>query len=680
MTPSPKGPPDRRPFFNRPWFQGLGLLVLVVLVYLPALRGEFLWDDNSWTSDLAPLLGDFAGLMRMWTDVTALQQYFPLTGTTFWLDHQLWGSWTMPYHLENVLLHAAGAILFWRLLLRLQLPGAWLAAALFALHPVHVESVAWITERKNVLCLVLYLSSLHAYGRFQRWWDPAAVPGAPGRGAYSVAFLLFVAAYLAKATAFSFPAVLLVIAWWKRGRIRWRADVLPALPFFALAIGLGLVVYWIEREQLGAKGAAWDLPFTERCLVAGRVLWFYVGKLVWPANLCFLYPRWELDAGSLGQWFYPLAAGGVMVGVWLGRKRIGRGPAAAVFFYAGTLFPLLGFLNVYFMEYSFVSDHWVYLPSLGLFALGAALVARGADAIRFPELQTGCALLLLPVLAVLSWKQTRVYQSSDALWTHTLATNPKAWVAHHNRAMQLQARGQLAEAAEHYHTVLELHPNDERARNNLGVVLAALGQLPEAIGHYERALEMRPDFADAHNNLAAAHYRSGNLGPAEAHQRWAVALDPQSAGKWSNLGDILKVAGKPEEAAGAYQSSVRLAPGDVGSQERWAGALLAAGKPEEAITIYEEVLRRASNRAGLHIDLGNAHATRNDFDAAILSYRRALQLQPTNAFVFYNLGLVLQQQGRKPEATTNLLEAVRLNPKLMEPAMRLILDSAAKSE
>src|ERR1035437_5173092 len=211
-------------------FFGLLLVAATLLAYLPALRGQFIWDDDSWTTKISGLLRDASGLWTMWSTPGALQQYYPLTGTTFWLDYHLWGFWTLPYHVENVLLHACAALLFWRVLLRLQVPGARLAAAIFALHPVLVESAGWITERKNVLSLVLYLGALLAYGRFACFWTTDNGTASPGTtsssrhwGAFALALLLFVAADLSKATAFSLPAVLLLVCWWKQiGRASCR--------------------------------------------------------------------------------------------------------------------------------------------------------------------------------------------------------------------------------------------------------------------------------------------------------------------------------------------------------------------------------------------------------------------------------------------------------------------------
>ena len=354
------------------------IVLLVFLAYLPALHGGFIFDDDLWMKNLSALFQNTSGLHLMWFQPTALPQYYPLSGTTFWLDYQFWKFWTTPYHVENVLLHALAALLFWRLLLRLQLPGAWLAGAIFALHPVMVESVAWITERRNVLSLVLYLGALLSYLRYEQVVtgdQPSPGSGtagqpSPGSGTagkcqltrtvsilsritchvslfYGLAFVLFLCALLAKTTTFSLPAAILLIGWWKRGQIRWGADVLPTLPFFALALGLCAVTAWLEKYHVRAEGSDFALTFPQRCLVAGRVFWFYLGNLFWPSNLCFIYPRWQPNPGSWWQWLYPVTAVGALFTLWLARGRIGRGPVTALFFYVGTLFPVLGFMNAY---------------------------------------------------------------------------------------------------------------------------------------------------------------------------------------------------------------------------------------------------------------------------------------------------------------------------------------------
>jgi len=602
MKQGPRSVPSNQGVRQNAWRArgaGAGLIILLtVLAYLPALSGKFIWDDDSWTTGIPGLLRDFAGLQLMWCQPTALQQYYPLTGTTFWLDYHLWGFWPLPYHMENLLLHILSALLFWGLLRRLQVPGAWLAGALFALHPVMVESVAWITERKNVFSLVLYLGALLAYGRFSRFWQvenhsKAGTHNAPSRrwSAYALAFVLFMAALLSKATAFSLPAVILVICWWKRGRIRWQADVLPTLPFFAVAIGLCLGTAWLEKNHVGAKGPEWVISFPERCLIAGRALWFYTGKLLWPANLCFVYPRWQLDASSGWQWLYPVSAVGTLLILWQARGRIGRGPLAAALFFAGTLFPVLGFMNAYFMCYSFVCDHWVYLSSLGLVALAAALVVRAAEQLRAKTVLYGFSAVALSVLVFLTWRQCGTYADLETLWLETLTKNPGAWLAHNNLGNMLEKQGRIPEAVEHYEEALSIQPNSAEVHYNFGVALKQMGKIEEAIVQYEQALRLKPDYPEAHNNLALALWQGGQVQEAIAHWELALQIQPDSAEAHYNLAVALRQQGKTEDAIGHFEQALRFKPDFFEAHHNLALALWQTGRVQEAIAHWELALR-----------------------------------------------------------------------------------------
>jgi Flp pilus assembly protein TadD len=563
-------------WWQRGWLPMLLIAGATFWAYGPCLNGEFVWDDDAWTVKLEGLFQSFSGLGTMWRHVTVLQQYYPLTGTTFWLDYQLWGFWTPAYHVENVLLHLLNALLFWRLLRRLAVPGAGLAAAIFALHPLMTESAAWITERKNVLSLGLYLGALLSYGRFMGFWSRPS-EGAPGQsspedrhwGAYVTALLLFTAADLAKATAFSLPAVLLLVAWWKRGRLRWRVDVLSALPFFVVSIGLGAVIFWLERTKLGASGPEWGFSWGERCLIAGRAVWFYLGKLVWPADLCFIYPRWRLDSSSLVQWLFPLAALIVVVALWLMRKRIGRGPLMAALYFGGTLFPVSGFMNAYFMRYSFVCDHWSYLSSLAPIALGAALATQGTR--RLGIARPGCALaaVTLALFAMLTRWQSAMYRDSETLFRTTLSCNPAADMAH----------------------------------NNLGLLLFRTGQVDEALTHFRKAVELRPDSAHAHNNLANSLRLTGSVGEAIAQYELSLKLEPANARTWNNLATLLACSWDASVRNGkrAVESAQRASQLAGGSDPFTLGTLAAAfaeaGRFQEAVDTTQRAIELASQHS-----------------------------------------------------------------------------------
>ena len=345
------------------WLFAAALVLAVLFVYQPAWHGGFIWDDDAHVT--RPELRSWHGLYRIWFDLGATQQYYPLLHSAFWLEHKLWGDATLGYHLVNILLHATAAVLVALILRRLAIPGAYLAAAIFALHPVQVESVAWITELKNTLSAVFYLGAMLVYLRFDQtrktplyWW----------------ALGLFVLGLLSKTVTATLPAALLVIFWWRQGRLSWRRDVVPLLPFFGLGAAAGVLTAWVERKLIGAEGAAFELTIIERCLIAGRAIWFYLGKLVWPAELIFIYPRWHVSQAIWWQYLFPAAALLLLAVLW-GLRRRWRGPLAGLLFFVGTLLPVLGFCNVYPFIYSFVADHFQYLASLGMITLASAGVA-----------------------------------------------------------------------------------------------------------------------------------------------------------------------------------------------------------------------------------------------------------------------------------------------------------------
>ena len=629
-----------------PVWQGGLIVLLVFLAYLPALHGGFVWDDDSWTTNLSPLFQDTSGLRLIWFQPTVLQQYYPLSGTTFWLDYQFWKFWTTPYHVENLLLHSLAALLFWRLLLRLQVTGAWLASAIFALHPVMVESVAWITERKNVLSLALYLGALLAYLRYPQQvtsgqWQvtgteaAAAVPDSPPATRhpslfYGLAFILFLGALLAKTTTFSLPAAILLIGWWQRGQIRWRSDVLPTMPFFALSIGLCAVTAWLEKNHVGAQGPDFALTFPQRCLIAGHAFWFYLGKLFWPANLCFVYPRWQPNPASGWQWLYPVTAIGALFTLWLARGRIGRGPVTALFFYVGTLFPVLGFMNAYGMRFSFVWDHWVYLSALGIVALVVAVVVRAAEWLRTPAVVYGFGAIALPLLALLTWRQCGMYTDMATLWQTTLARNPVCSMAHSNWGKLLDDQGRIGEAMEHYRTAIQINPNQYEALYSLGTALVHQGQFDEAIENYHKAIQIKPDYCFALNGLGAALAAKGRFDEAIKNYYRAIQINPIYSDALNNLGAALAAKGQFDEAIKNYRKAIQI-------------------KPNCCEALY---------------NLGIALAAKGRFDEAIENFHKAIQINPNQPETIFHLGTTLGQLGRTREAVAQYREALRLKPDL----------------
>ncbi len=720
--PSLPFPPDGKP---RLVLGAFTIVAVTVLAYGPALRAGFIWDDDIYVTD-NHLLTDTDGLRRIWCEVGATPQYYPLVHTSFWIEHHLWGLAPAGYHATNVLLHAGGALLLWAILRRLAVPGAWMAAAVFAVHPVHVESVAWVTERKNVLSGVFYLASLLAYLHFIG--IASAREGSVGTWRnYALALLLFACALLSKTVTCSLPAVILLLVWWKRARIGWR-DVRPLLPMFVLGAGLGLVTVWLERHHVGARGAEWDLSLADRCLIAGRAVWFYAGKLVWPAKLTFIYPRWQVDGASAWEYVIPLAALFVVAALWLLRKKAGRGHLVAVLCFIGSLGPALGFVDVYPMRYSFVADHFQYLASIGLIVLFVAIGVTRARSVmtscsgttreprplqRSPEIML-CAVVLI-TLTTTTWRQVHAYVDLKTLWTDTLAKNPSAWIAHNNLGIILAAEGKTEQAKAHYGQALNLKSDHPEAHNNLGAILAQEGSIDEAIQHIQAAIRYKPDYLEAYNNLGNVLTDRGRLAEAVACYDQALKILPGSAELHYNLADTLELQGSTVEAidhfqaalklqpvfpeahralgrlyAGHnqvelaihhYQMALRASPDEAGYWQEFGNLCARAGRMEEARAGYQQALRLNPTSAAAYNGLGMLAARKGSLEVAMDCFHSALQVDPRSDAGHYNLANALMQNGRSADAVTHYREALAINPKSGLIANRLawILATASDS-
>ena len=352
------------------WLRGALLVGLVLVAYLPALQAGFIWDDDKHLTENPCIVGPL-GFAGIWT--TAEATYYPLVLTTFWVEHALWGLAPLPFHLINVLVHAACAVALWLVLARLLVPGAWLGAAIWALHPVQVESVAWVTELKNTQSGFFFLLAILF---FLSWRESRASEGrSTGGTSYALALLAAVAAILSKSSTVMLPLVLALCWWWEEGVWRWR-NVTTLVPFFAISAAASGWTIWEQQFHSGALGAEWALTWPERLVIAGRDPWFYLGKLVWPHPLVFIYPRWHIDASQPLAYLPLIAAGAVAVVLWRRRDRWGRAPLFAFAYFAVSLFPVLGFFKVYFFRFSFVADHFQYLASMGPLALAGAGLTR----------------------------------------------------------------------------------------------------------------------------------------------------------------------------------------------------------------------------------------------------------------------------------------------------------------
>ncbi len=636
---------------------GGALACAVLLAYWPAVHGGVLWDDVGHITK--PGLRSLGGLWRIWFQVGATQQYYPLLHSAFWLEHRLWGDSTTGYHLVNLALHTASAILVAVILRRLRVPGAWLAAAIFALHPVQVESVAWITEQKNTLSTAFYLAAALVYLEFDRTRGPWR---------YATASLLFACAVLSKTSTATLPAALLVVIWWQRGRLRWREDIAPLAPWLVFGVAAGLFTAWVERQYIGATGADFSLGPLGRTLLAGRVVWFYAWKLIWPSQLGFNYAHWDVDPAVWWQYLFPAGLVAVAVVCWAIRDR-GRGPLAALLFFVGTLFPVLGFFNVYPFRYSYVADHFQYVASLGLIVPIAWAAAHGIA--RLPRPALGAGLLggaVAVALAALTWQQSHDYRDVETLWRATIATNPDSWLAHLNLGVELAERpGRLPDAIAEFETTIRERPEDAGAHRDLAMALSkTAGRTRDAIAEYEASIRLEPDNADAQLNLSRLLLEDpGRAEEGMEHLRTALRLDPSSAGAHYTLANALARSGQ-SGAEGEYRTAIRLSPDYVEARLNLGNLLATEGRSTEAIADYEAALRVRPDYAEAHYNLANVLMDLpGRVPEAIAHFEEALRIRPDYPEAHSNLALaMLRVPNRRADAIAHLEAALRLDPNL----------------
>lgn len=660
------------------WLAVTALVALVLASYITVLeRGGFIWDDDVHiTHNVA--IRSASGLARIWTwapqawfshtsdrAIAATPQYYPLVFTTFWLEYHLWGGEAaLGYHMVNILLHAASAVLVWRILRRLHMPGAFLAAALWATHPVMVESVAWMTERKNVLSGFFYLAAGLTYLHFARIEaSPATKPQSSPRSwmLYGWSWALFMLALASKTVACSFPVALGLVLWAKRRFT--RTDLLALLPMLIVGLLAGRLTAWVETTFIGATGPDWNFSWVERLLIAGQALWFYAFSLVYPANLTFIYPRWQIDTASATQWFLVVAAAALPVLLFLLQRRIGRMPFAAVAFFGLTLAPALGFVNVYPMLYSFVADHFQYLASLGLLALAAAGLASIFAQLDVSDrwLAYAASGILLATLAFLSARQGRIYQDSGTLYRDILAKNPNAWMAHENLAAYLRTTNPpgsplMETAIQHYQETLRLRPQDAKAYNGWGQIYAERGDYATAVDLYAKGLLVDPHDAMLLTSYGVALNALNRHAEARFALQEAVAANPDYLEAHLNLGNALRAANRNEEALAHDERAISLA-----------SAALRLDPSE----------RTRTSLANAFLGQGASLLGQRRYQEAIAAYRTANQWAPNRATTLNNLGLALQLNGQREEALETLNAAVATAPNFVGARLNRGLTLAA---
>src|SRR6266403_604936 len=545
---------------SRNWLFALVLLVANLLVYQPAWNGKPIWDDEIHIT--TPELRSSHGLTRIWTDPGAAPQYYPLLHTIFWVEYKLWVGWPLPYHLVTILLHATLALLLFQILRRLNVPGAWLGAAIFALHPVHVESVAWLSEVKNTLSGALAATATLAYLKYDKDRQLTA---------YVLAFALFVAGLMTKTAIVTLPIVLLIVFWWKRGKLAWERDFKLLVPFFGVAIVAGIVTVWVEQKFCVEHGETFDFSLVDRLLIAGRLFWFYLGKLFWPTDLTIIYPRWQISESVWWQF----------------------------------LFPVLGFFNLsYFMSCPppghqfaiFRAGHFQYLADtavITLIACGAGWFWARMQTRHHPLFSIG-VVAVLGLLASLTWAQSRNYRDTESCFRDVISKNLNSATAH----------------------------------NNLGNALLRKGSTDEAIAHFEKTLEIEPNYQFGQYNLGASLVQKGDVAAAIPHLKSALAANPNHFKAYYSLATAVTQRGQTDQAIEYYERALKLKPDFPDAHTNLANLLLEKGESEAALAHYRKAVELQPNNPGAHYNLGVGLARKDESDSAIAELRIALQLDP----------------------------------------------------
>lgn len=594
----------------RAWALGALLFLAAVVSYAGLRTAGFIWDDDVFLTD-NPLIRAADGLRRFWFTGEPVD-YWPVTSTTLWIEWRLWGANPLGYHVTNVLLHASEAVLLWRILAKLRIPGAYLAAMIFVVHPVNVESVAWITQRKNLMAMLFYLVSIRLFLKSE---DSKPADGKPAWAAdawLGLSLVAFVLAMLGKGSVAMLPFVLLGIAAWRRRLVRY--DMLRILPFFAVAGTL--VIVNLDFTGRAADAVARSAGMGERLLGSAAVLWFYLYKAILPLHLVFVYPMWAIRAAD-PRWWLPLGAALLVTAVlWLERKKWSRGLLFAWGYFCVSLFPVMGFTDVYFMRYSLVADHYEHLALIGVIvpaAAGTAILLAGMT--RGRRRAAGlCAAAVVAGLGWLTWRQCANYADAETLWRATISRNPGCWMAYNNLANLLILRGETREAESLCRRAIAADSSQPELRSTLGIALGDEGRIDEAIGEYRAAIALNHRFEDAYNNLGNALLRKGSVDEAILNYQMALYVKPRGARALNNLG----------------------------------AAYFRQGRIQDSVSCFKRALEIREDYADAHVNLGNVLLRQGQLDGAIEHLQRALEINPGLADARRSLDAAIRRKANPP--------------------------------
>ena len=662
MSPRPDTTPggsDRR----LDWARALFLVAATLVAYEQVRRAGFIWDDDAHLTQNPCIVGP-QGLAEIWT--TRAARHFPLILTTFWVEHAIWGLNPLLFHAVNVFLHATSAVVLWRVLETLGVKGAFLGATLWALHPVQVETVAWVTELKNTQSCLFYLVSVLCFARWvksdlagKRSWD------------YAAALVFAALAMASKSSTVVLPAVLGLCGWWLRGSFRLR-DAVRLVPVLVMSAGDVVLTLWTQHLE-GANDAEWVRGFPERLATVGPTFWFYLGKLAWPHPLIFIYPRWKIEWTHPAA-YLPVAA---MVVFLFALRWFRAKPLRAAFFafayFLIALSPVLGLLDQFFWRYSFVGDHFQYLASMGPLALAGAGVTAAIGLLgktgRIVGPVTTAALACL--LGALAWKQSGVFRTDEALWKSTLALNPECWMAHNNLGTDYLLSGRVKESIDEFEKGIAIRARDFRAHQNLALALVRLGRLDEAAAQFREALRIEPNYDMALDGLGGVYLLQGRQADAREQFQAALKANPAFEQAEVDYGKALASSGRFNEAIDHFRRALSIDPRDVRAMSDLGRAILAQGHVGAAVAEFDRALAIDPRYTTALINEASAELQRGGWHAAEVLCTKALEIAPSIAEAHNNLAAALIEEGRLDEAIVHCHKALEIRPGFRDAMMNL---------
>lgn len=662
------------------YFKAAVIVCAAIFVYRPALMGNWIWDDTYEILENAEIKGPISSLFSIWIKPSSVD-YFPLKASVQWLEWHAWGPNPLGYHLVSLVLHIVSALLIWRCLSKLGLSLAWWGGLLFLIHPIAVESVAWISELKNTLSLPFLLLA----------WDAVLEDNLDNKWSLNLksfkirALFWFILAMLSKSSVVMFPVTYLLYCWWKTNRISWKSFK-DSIPFFSVSIVLGLVTLWFQQNRVIVGSDLGNADAITRLIASSLSILFYIKKILFPTDLIPVYVRWSITPISLEMITLWIVFIGIIIFLYKKKSLYSRSILFGLGFFGLNIVPVLGIIPMYFMRFSWVSDHFAYISFIGFIALLVAGLSNFYDnhqsSLSFRMVILSVLFSVSALFLYLTYNQSRLFSGGEAFWNRVCINDPKSWAAHYNLANALQFEpGRQKEAINQYNIALQLTPDAgqgkpgsawhanlyARVHTNLGGLLSPFPENRKiVIEHYQRAVELDPTSSETHFNLGVM-YQSDPLRKTDAITQYkeTIRIEPRWVEAYYNLGNLYaELNGYEKEAIACYRKAIAIRPDYLEAHYNLGSILARTGQDlEESAKQYETVTKLNTKSIEAYLRAASVYQILNKLDAAIINYEGALKLDFRSFQAHYNLGLILAKiPERKLDAITHYEQALVLDP------------------